>query len=122
VLLIGALKDPRFINESRDLVTNLVSHIVLQEQSQAVLKELVVETLSEDEFKAESIEVLKWLTKQKESDEIMAVFLKKVILRKDVLDNVSIMMTNSVINALEKEEVAKVFQEFLGKVVYSNKI
>jgi hypothetical protein len=33
VLLIGALKDERFINESRSLVTDLVAHIVLQDKS-----------------------------------------------------------------------------------------
>ena len=46
-------------------------------------------TLQDESVKQETVNVLKFLTEQPETEEIMAMYMKTVFLRKDVMDNLT---------------------------------
>ena len=46
-------------------------------------------TLQDESVKQETVNVLKYLTEQPETEEIMAIYMKTVFLRKDVMDNLT---------------------------------
>ena len=48
-----------------------------------------MKTLQDEEVRQETLGILKHITDQKESEEMLATYMKEVFLRKDVLDNLT---------------------------------
>ena len=116
-LLINVLKDPRFINQSRIFGTDLISWVIMQDPAQEEFKKLVVRTLQDESVKNETIKVLEYITQQKETEDIMAAYMKTVFLRKDVLDNLTQVLIGGAVNALEDQRTQDTFVDFLVHVV-----
>ena len=116
-LLINVLKDPRFINQSRVFGTDLISWVIMQDPAQEEFKKLVVRTLQDESVKNETIKVLEYITQQKETEDIMATYMKTVFLRKDVLDNLTQVLIGGAVNALEDQRTQDTFVDFLVHVV-----
>ena len=71
-LLVNVLKDPRFVEASKVFGTDLIAWVILQDKAQEEFKKLIVKTLADNRVQAETIEILKYITDQKESEEILA--------------------------------------------------
>ena len=48
--------------------------------------------------------MLKYLTEQPETEEIMAMYMKTVFLRKDVMDNLTQLLIGGAVSAMEDEQ------------------
>ena len=103
-LLINVLKDPRFINQSRIFGTDLITWVIKQDPAQEEFKKLIVRTLQDESVKQETVNVLKYLTEQPETEEIMAMYMKTVFLRKDVMDNLTQLLIGGAVSAMEDEQ------------------
>ena len=103
-LLINVLKDPRFVNQSRIFGTDLIAWVIRQDEAQEEFKKLIVRTLQDESVKQETVQVLKYLTEQPETEEIMAIYMKTVFLRKDVLNNLTQLLIGGAVNAMEDEQ------------------
>ena len=103
-LLVNVLKDPRFINQSRIFGTDLITWVIKQDPAQEEFKKLIVRTLQDESVKQETVNVLKYLTEQPETEEIMAMYMKTVFLRKDVMDNLTQLLIGGAVSAMEDEQ------------------
>lgn len=81
VLLIHALNDSRFLDQSKTFATEVLAWVIQQPQTQEHFKLLVIATLQDSKVREETIQVLKYLTEQKATEEILARYMKEVFLR-----------------------------------------
>lgn len=81
-----------------------------------------MKTLQDEEVRRETIGILKYITDQKESEEILATYMKEVFLRKDVLDNLTELLIGGSKQALESDKSHDMFVNFLLRVVYNEKV
>ena len=116
------LKDPRFVEASKVFGTDLIAWVILQDQAQEEFKKLIVKTLADNRVQAETIEILKYITDQKESEEILAQYMKTVFLRQDVLDNLTQLLINGGVNAVTHEKTEETFINFLLGVVQNSQV
>jgi uncharacterized membrane-anchored protein YjiN (DUF445 family) len=63
--------------------------VVARDRIQEDLKNLVIKTLDNEDVKKETVNVLEFITKEKQSEEILARYLNTVFKRKDILDNLT---------------------------------
>ena len=66
--------------------------------------------------------MLKYITEQAESEEVLATYLKTVFLRKDVLDNLTQLLINGAVTAVENEKTHDTFVSFLLGVVQNSQV
>jgi hypothetical protein len=61
----------------------------------------VIKTLQDKQVKEETIKILKYITDSKDTEEILAVYLKNAFLRQDVLDNLTELLISGAKQAIE---------------------
>jgi hypothetical protein len=61
----------------------------------------VIKTLQDKQVKEETIKILKYITDSKDTEEILAVYLKNAFLRQDVLDNLTELLIGGAKQAIE---------------------
>lgn len=61
--------------------------------------------------------MLKYITEQKESEDVLAKYMTTVFLRKDVLDNLTQLLIGGAVSAAENEKTHDTFIKFLLGVV-----
>ena len=76
-----------------------------------------MKTLADNRVQAETIEVLKYITSQQESEDVLALYMANVFQRKDVLDNLTQLLINGAVNAVENDRTQDTFVNFLLRVV-----
>lgn len=121
-LLTQVLKDKRFMDEAQIFGTDLISFVLLREQIKQDFKNLVIKTLEDEEVKKETINVLEYITNQKQSEEIMAAYFNKVFLRRDILDNLTTLLTASVCHTLSDNTTQKLITDFAVEVTQNKTI
>jgi len=70
-------------------------------------------TLQKEEVKRETVELLRYITSKKESEDILALYFKNVFLRDDMLREVSSLLAKSAIDALDKPQIKDKFGSFV---------
>jgi hypothetical protein len=103
-LLIHALNDSRFIDHSKTFGVELIAWVIQQPETEENFKKLVVKTLQDPRVRAETIQIVKYLTDQKETEEIVATYMKQAFLRKDVLDELTLMLVKGAKQTIEDKE------------------
>lgn len=73
-------------------------------------------------MREETIQVLSYITGNKESEEILAKFMSNVFLRSDVLDNLTSLLIKGTQQALEDDKAHDIFVNFLLRIVYNQKL
>ena len=73
-------------------------------------------TLQQEEVKKETVELLRYITNKKESEDILALYFKNVFLRDDMLLELSSLLAKSAIDALDKPQIKDKFGNFVLKV------
>ena len=111
------LKDPRFVEASKEFGTDLIAWVILQDEAQEEFKKLIVKTLADNRVQAETVQILKYITEQKESEDILAHYMKTVFMREDVLDNLTQLLINGAVQAVTHEKTEESFVNFLLGVV-----
>lgn len=61
----------------------------------------MIKTLQDKQVKEETIKILEYLTDSKDTEEILAVYLKNAFLRQDVLDNLTELLIGGAKQAIE---------------------
>lgn len=61
----------------------------------------MIKTLQDKQVKEETIKILKYITDSKDTEEILAVYLKNAFLRQDVLDNLTELLIGGAKQAIE---------------------
>ena len=97
------LKDPRFVQASKEFGTDLIAWVILQDEAQEEFKKLIVKTLVDNRVQNETVQILKYITDQKESEDILAQYMKTVFMREDVLDNLTQLLINGAVQAVKHE-------------------
>ena len=97
------LKDPRFVQASKEFGTDLIAWVILQDEAQEEFKKLIVKTLADNRVQNETVQILKYITDQKESEDILAQYMKTVFMREDVLDNLTQLLINGAVQAVKHE-------------------
>lgn len=121
-LLTQVLKDDRFMNEAQIFGTDLIAWVIARDQIQQDFKGLVIKTLDDEEVKQETINVLEYITEQKQSEEMLARYLNTVFLRDDILKNLKIILTMSVQHTMSDETTKNMFQDFMLQVAMNQDI
>ena len=85
-------------------------------------KDIVVATLNDTEVRNETVNVLQYILKQKDSEEMLALYLNTVFLRPDILENMTILLTDSTCQSIADEKTKKYFQDFLLQVIENRTI
>ena len=67
----------------------------------------------------ETVSILKYLVNQKESEEILATYMKTVFLRKDVLDQLTDMLVIGATDAVKSDETLNTFVNFFLRVIHN---
>ena len=67
----------------------------------------------------ETVSILKYLVSQKESEEILATYMKTVFLRKDVLDQLTDMLVIGATDAVKSDETLNTFVNFFLRVIHN---
>ena len=73
----------------------------------------MIKTLDDKDVKDETINVLEYITKQKQSEEMLARYLNTVFLRDDILKNLKTILTMSVQHTMSDETTKNMFQDFM---------
>lgn len=94
------LKDPRFVDASKEFGTDLIAWVIVQDKAQEEFKKLIVKTLADDRVLQETVSVLKYITEQKESEDVLAKYMSTVFQRNDVLDNLTHLLINGAVKAV----------------------
>ena len=81
-----------------------------------------MKTLADNRVQAETIEVLKYITSQQESEDVLALYMANVFQRKDVLDNLTQLLINGAVNAVENDRTQDTFVNFLLRVVENSQV
>ena len=72
------LQDARFVDASKVFGTDLIAWVIVQEKAQEEFKQLIVKTLADNRVQAETLEVLKYITSQQESEDVLALYMSNV--------------------------------------------
>jgi hypothetical protein len=70
----------------------------------------------------ETIGILKYITEQKESEDLFALYIKNVFLRQDVLDNLTELFIGGATRAIDNQQTQDIFTDFLIRVAYNQKV
>jgi hypothetical protein len=62
---------------------------------QSDFKDIVVATLNDTEVRDETVKVLQYILNQKDSEEMLALYLNTVFLRPDILEGLTVLLTDS---------------------------
>ena len=103
ILLKNALNDPRFVNECRIFGINLISSIIRTPQCHEDFKQLVMKTLQHDDVRIETVELLRYIVGRGESEDILALYMKTVFLREDMLKGVTGLLTRAAVETMENQ-------------------
>lgn len=81
------------MKEAQVFGVDLIEWVIKQKEIEEDFKDLVIKTLDDESVKAETLNVLEYITKQKQSEEILAKYLNTVFARKDILQNLTVLLT-----------------------------
>lgn len=101
------------MKEAQIFGTDLIAYVLAQEQITTDFKKLILKTLDDKAVKDETIHLLEYILKQKQSEEILAKYLNTVFLRPDVLENLTTLLTASASYAISDEDTKEMFQNFV---------
>ncbi|CDW72029.1 UNKNOWN [Stylonychia lemnae] len=115
-LLKNVLNDPRFVEEGKIFGIDLISSILRSKQCEQDFIKIVMTTLQQEKVKKETVELLRYIVKQSESEEILAIYFKTVFLRDDMLQGVSKLLAKSAVDALDQPQIKDKFGNFVLQV------
>ena len=101
-----------------DLITNVIRTPVVQED----FKVLVMKTLQQETVRQEIIEVLRYIAKQQEAEDILALYFKTIFLRDDMLKGVTSLLTKAAVETLEHPHTREKFGKFALQVASNEKV
>lgn len=104
------------MNEGQIFGVDLITYILQRDEIHNNFKTLVINTLNDEDVKKETINVLEYITSQKQSEEILAKYLNTVFMRKDILHNLTQLLTASVCYTIEDKATQKIFLDFMLQV------
>ena len=91
------LNDPRFVQEGKFFGVDLISGVIRSPQCEEEFKQIVVKTLDDESIKKQTVEILRYIVSQKDSEDILALYFKTVFLRDDLLHGLTALLTRSAI-------------------------
>ena len=97
ILLKNVLNDPRFVQEGKFFGVDLISGVIRSPQCEEDFKQIVVKTLEDESVKKQTVEILRYIVSQKDSEDILALYFKTVFLRDDLLHGLTALLTRSAI-------------------------
>jgi hypothetical protein len=95
ILLKNVLNDPRFVQEGKLFGVDLISGVIRSPQCEEDFKSIVIKTLEDESVKKQTVEILRYIVSQKESEDILAMYFKTVFLRDDLLHGLTALLTRS---------------------------
>lgn len=88
---------------------DLIAYVLAQDKIQMDFKDVVVATLQDTDVRNETVNVLQYILSQKDSEEMLALYLNTVLLRPDILENMTILLTDSTCQSIADEKTKKYF-------------
>lgn len=73
-------------------------------------------------MRKETVEILRYIANQKESEDILALYFKTVFLREDMLKSVANLLTLAAVETMEKEQTKEKFGNFVVKVAKNENV
>lgn len=78
--------------------------------------------LEEESIKNETVQLLRYIVSQKESEDILALYFKTVFTRNDLRESLSKLLTLSAVEALDRDLTKDKFGQFVVKVASNEKV
>eukprot|EP00347_Sterkiella_histriomuscorum_P007747 403347710 len=114
ILLKGAVKDNRFVTESKKYGIDWIGHTITSQQVKGDLKDLMSATFVQDKRVVQtSTNLLKYFVMNAETKDLTKNIVAKVCLRGDVLQALGKQMENSSYNAVQSAQ----FQDQMNKTI-----
>lgn len=82
----------------------------------------MVQILQDDNVRKETIELLRYIVSQKESEDILAMYFRTVFQREDLVQSVTKLLTASAVETLGREITKEKFGNFVLRVANNPKI
>jgi len=116
------LNDPRFVQEGKFFGVDLISGVIRSPQCEEDFKQIVVKTLEDESVKKQTVEILRYIVSQKDSEDILALYFKTVFLRDDLLHGLTALLTRSAIQTIDSEHTREKFGQFLLKIAANEQV
>ena len=107
---------------SKEFGTDLISWVLIQDKAQEEFKRLIVRTLADERVNEETIQIIKFITAQKESEDVLAKYMQSVFQRSDIQDNLTQLLVNGAVNAVEDERTKDTAVSFILGVVQNSQV
>lgn len=122
ILLTQVLKDPRFVAETNVFGVDLIGHVIKQPKLLEDFTQLVIKALQSEDVKKETVEILRYITQQKQSEDILALYFETVFQRKDMTKSVTDLLTTAAVDTLDRKVTLDKFGNFVIKVAGNPKV
>lgn len=122
ILLKNVLHDRRFIYHSNLWATNLLSWSVGTEDVVTGTQKLFEKILRKDEIVEETVDMLKYVTQRKESQDIISAYYQEVFKRQDIKNAVTELLAEGAYQGLADPKTVAVFAQFVMKVVNTDQV
>ena len=119
-LLISVLKNPKFLDESKNFGKKLCDNILKDDDFQNEIVNLAEKILHMPEIKKEGMEIFRNIIERKENKEIITNYFKAIFVREDIFNSLSHLFLLAIINALDHPDSKTKFSEFLTKIWSDN--
>ena len=81
-----------------------------------------MKTLNDERVQRETVPLLKYVADQENTEEMLAWYLKTVLARKDVIENLAHLEVNGVVLAVADPYTHKIFKKFASSVVMNAQV
>ena len=119
-LLISVMKNPKFMDETKEFGINLFGRILRDNDFQNELLNLTEKILRMPDMQKEGLEIFRYIIERKESKEVLANYFKAIFLRDDIFNGLSHLFLLAIINALDHPDSKTKFSQFLTKIWADN--
>jgi hypothetical protein len=110
------------VEEGKNFGVDLISNAVRSPVCVEDFKVLVIKTLQHEDVRKETVELLRYIVANKESEDILALYFKTIFLREDMLKGVTNLLTKAAIETLESGTTRDKFGQFVLKVASNEKV
>jgi hypothetical protein len=122
ILLKNVLNDSRFVEEGKMFGVDLISGVIRSPICEEDFKNIVIKTLEDESVKKQTVEILRYIVSQKDSEDILALYFKTVFLRDDLLHGLTALLTRSALLTLDSDHTRDKFGQFLLRIASNEQV